>query len=324
MKKRASSFLMALTAAALLSGFAESTAAQRNPTMTQQQRDAEKESYFARFQDHKRIPTGDQQRLAYEDARRYLEMFGGDNDANARAVQKFIVEYEKFTHDYDIFAAYNARDYKKTFAIGRPILQREPDNFYALGVMAEAGYANSLTGDGGLNAETVVCARKAIQLIDAGRVVKSDPFKSIDIARGFLNFALGTLLKDQSPAEAADAFTKAVQTDGPFRTDPVAYHRLGVAILKGEFAQVSAEYNERYGNKPTSPEQQAMFERISRIADRAIDAYARAVALSTSPQQQEAKNKILLQLTTLYKTFHNNSEAGLSDLIETVLSKPLP
>jgi len=59
------------------------------------------------------------------------------------------------------------------------------------------------------------------------------------------------------------------------------------------------------------------------VAERAIDAYARAVALSTGPEQIEAKSKILVQLTALYKNFHNNSDAGLSELIATVLSKPL-
>jgi DNA-binding ferritin-like protein len=66
-----------------------------------------------------------------------------------------------------------------------------------------------------------------------------------------------------------------------------------------------------------------MFERVSHLGERAIDAYARAVALSTSPQQQETKNKIFAQLTALYRTFHN-SDAGLNELIATVLSKPLP
>ncbi len=34
----------------------------------------------------------------------------------------------------------------------------------------------------------------------------------MDIARGFLNFALGWFLKDEEPVTAAVAFTKAVQT----------------------------------------------------------------------------------------------------------------
>ena len=317
-------FLIVVTTALLFPVFSAGVSAQRNPTMTEQQRDAEKEAYYAKFLDHKRVPTGEQQRLAYEDAQRYLERFGGDNDANARAVQKFVKEYREFTHQYDIYAAYSAKNYAKTFEIGRPILQKEPENFYVLGVLTEAGYENALAGNATLNAETIGYARKAIQLVDDGKVTKPDPFKSIDLARGFLNSTLGWFLKDQSPVEAAAAFLKAIQSDSPYRNDPLIYHRLGIAILKGEFAQVSAEYNEKYGAKEPSPEQKAMFERISHLGERAIDAYARAVALSTSPEQQELKTKILAQLTALYKNFHNNSDAGLNELIESVLTKPLP
>lgn len=155
-------------------------------------------------------------------------------------------------------------------------------------------------------------------------MIKADPFTSIEVAVGFLNYAVGNLLKDQSPVEAAAAFLKAVKSDSPYRTEPVAYHRLGAALLKGDFAQLSAEYNEKYGAKQSSPEQKAMFDRINQVIERAIDAYARAVALSTTPQQQEAKNKILAQLTALYKSFHGGSEAGLTELIAGVLAKPLP
>jgi hypothetical protein len=146
----------------------------------------------------------------------------------------------------------------------------------------------------------------------------------MEVARGFLNFAYGTFVKDEKPVEAAAAFAKAVRFDSPFRTEPMAYHRLGVAILKGEFAQLSSEYNQKFGGKPSSTEQAAMLKRLTSLVSQTIDAYARAVALSTKPEQQEARNKILGQLTTLYKNFHNGSDAGLSELIATVLSKPLP
>ena len=35
------------------------------------------------------------------------------------------------------------------------------------------------------------------------------------------------------------------------------------------------------------------------------------------------KAKWLAQLTDIYKDFHNNSDAGLNDLIASVLSKPM-
>ena len=67
-----------------------------------------------------------------------------------------------------------------------------------------------------------------------------------------------------------------------------------------------------------------MYERLTRIVERMIDAYARAVALSTKPEQQEFKNQLMGQLTKVYKSLHNDSDTGLNDLIATVLSKPLP
>ena len=67
-----------------------------------------------------------------------------------------------------------------------------------------------------------------------------------------------------------------------------------------------------------------MLEKIVKLGEHALDAYARAVALTTQPDQQEGKAKMLAQLTTLHKNFHNNSDAGLAELIAGVLSKPLP
>jgi hypothetical protein len=204
------------------------------------------------------------------------------------------------------------------------LLKKDPEDFFLLATLTEAGYESALEGDTSRNTETIDNARKAIQLIEAGKVTKTDPFKSMEIARGYLNATLGWFLRDQSPVEAASAFLKAAQSDSPYRTDPSIYHRMGVAILKGEFAQLSAEYNEKYGAKRSSPEQAAMFERIKQLIERAIDSYARAVALMTKPDQQDARNKILEQLRALYKNFHNDSDAGLDELIATVLSKPLP
>ena len=303
---------------------ASTVSGQINPTMTKQYRNEEKESYYAKFQEHKKIPTGEQQRLAYEDAKRYLDRFGGDNDANSQTVRKFVAEYERFIQTHDINAAFGAKNYGRTFEIGRPIVKNDPENFYVLAVLVGAGYANALAGDGSLNAETADYARKAIRLIEDGKVSKPDPIKSMPIAEGFLNYMLGWLIRDQLPVEAAAAFVRAAKIDNPYRANPLTYRLLGVAILKGEFAQMTSEYNEKFGSKPSSPDQTAMLARITALADRAIDAYARAVALSTNPQQQEVRGKMLKQLTALYKNFHNNSDAGLEELISTVLTRPLP
>jgi len=324
MTKSSRLVVVALATSLLWLGLAASVAAQRNPPMVSEQRDREKESLFNQITEYRRSPNPDQQRLAYPTAKAYLRQFGGDNDRYAREVQKFVDEWERRAYDSAVFQAYSAKDYAKTFELGRPLLTKSPQDFFLLGTLTEAGYEDSFAGHTSLNTESLDYARRAIALLAAGQVTQADPFKSIEVARGFLNSAVGWFLKDQSPVEAAAAFLKAAKSDSPYHTDPAIYRRMGVAILKGEFAQISAKYNEEFGTKPPSKEQAAALERVGQVAERAIDAYARAVALSTGPEQQAAKSKLLAQLTDLYKNFHNNSDAGLNELISTVLSKPLP
>lgn len=329
-----------LMAAVLLLTLTAGICAQTNPTMVEQQRDADRESTFALFNDFKRVPLIENQRRAYQTALEYLRRFSGDNDSDTRTVRNFVAEFEGRARQGEILRSYGSKNYPKTFEIGRAILQHDPENFMVLSVLTQAGIDNAQAGNTSLNDATLDYAKRAIQLLEAGHVTLADPFKNLEFARGYLNVAVAALLREKSPAEAAQAYRKAVQSDSSYRTDPLIYHRLGAAILKGEFAQLSQEYNEKYGSQSPSPAQQAMFARINKLATQALDAYARAVALSdparpdaangsdpraTHPKlAPELRNKIIEQLTALYKGFHNNSDAGLSELIATVLSKPLP
>lgn len=311
-------------AAFIVFALASFVSAQRNPPMATQVSDSSKEQLYARFSENKKVPSSDRQRLAYEDAKDYVRRFGNDVDPQLAEVRRFVIEYERVMKNYLVHEAYTAKKYAKAFEIGRATLKKEPENFYVLSTLTQAGYDNAQTGDASLNAETIGYAKSALAIVDGGKLSSFAPFASVEDARGFLNFALGWFLRGQSPVEAADAFTQAVKSGSRFKDDPLTYNLLGIAILKGEYAQVAAEYNTKFGNKPPSPEQQAMWQRVVKLGERVIDAYARAVAVSTRPEQAEGKAKMLAQLTSLYKSFHNNSDAGLNDLIATVLSKPLP
>jgi hypothetical protein len=286
--------------------------------------DAEKEDLYTRFAENKKIPIAERQRLAYEAARDYVKRFGNESDAHLSEMRRFVTEYERVMRNYELHEAYVAKKYAKVFELGRARLKQDPDNFYVLATLTKAGYDQAQTGDASLNEESTGYAKAALALAAKDDFSHPDPFANVEEAKGFLNFALGSFLRAQSPVEAAEAFTKAAQSGSRYKDDPLTYNLLGITILKGEYAQVAAEYNTKFGNKPPSPEQQAMWDRIAKLGERVIDAYARAVALSTRPEQAEAKAKMLAQLTALYKSFHNNSDAGLSELIANVLSKPLP
>jgi hypothetical protein len=292
--------------------------------MPSQERDAEKDELYGTFSGAKRVPIAEKQRIAYDAAREYLRKFAEDKDPEVIELKAFVAEYEKVMREQDLFKSYKGKNYDETFRLGRQIIEHEPENFRVLGIVTQAGLDSARAGKGKFNAETIVYLKQTIKLIESKEITNPAPFESLDFARGYLNAGLGSLLKDQSPVEAATAFLNAARSKSTFNKDPIIYHRLGAAILRGEFAQLSNEYNQKYVSRDPSPAQRAMFEKISYTVNRAIDAYARAVALSTSPQQQEIRGKILEQLTTLYKSFHNDSDAGLAELIAGVLSKPIP
>ena len=289
---------------------------------TAPQMSEEKIALYSKYYElKKRGPEG--QKVAYDVAREYLQKFGSDDDQYTQAVKKFVALYERATLEVNFFKAYNAKEYNKSFEVGRQILNLEPENFSIMGSMIRAAYLNSYGGNQSLNTEATVLARKALPLLDSESLTKPDPFTSNDDARGFLNFALGWFLKGKSPVEAADAFTKAAQF-GSTKSDPSTYFFLATAIMDGDYERLSNQYRVKYSGKDETPESKAEFEKVLQVANRAVDAYARAVALSTRPDQEKFKTKVMTELTDLYKGLHNNSADGLSDLIAGVLSKPLP
>ena len=298
--------------------------AQRNPTMTSQLNDADREQLYTRFSENKKVPIAERQKLAYEAARDYVKRYSGESDSHLAEMRRFVKEYERVMKNFEVHKAFSAGNTAKTFELGRASLEKDPENFYVLGILALAGHANQLRGDPKFTEESKDAATRALAIVEAGNLTKTDPFENAAEARGFLNFALGNFEFAPAPEKAAAAFVRAAKSGSRYKDNPVLYDMLGVAILKGEYAQVSAEYNTKFGNKPPSAEQQAMLQRIIKLGDRAIDAYARAVALSTEPKQQESRARIMDKLIKLYKSFHEGSDTGLNELIAGVLAKPIP
>jgi hypothetical protein len=291
--------------------------------MPSQMSDSDRETLYARYLENKKVPVAERQKIAYEAARDYVKRYSGEQDSHLAEMRRFVNEYERVMGNFELHEAFAARKYAKVFEIGRESLKKNAENFYVLATLAQAGYAQAQAGDASLNAETIDYTKRAVALAEVEKFSNADPFASVAEARGFLNFALGWFLRGQAAADADAALVRAVKSGTRYKDDALTYNLLGIAILK-QYAQVSTEYNEKFGGKQASPEQQAMLQRIVRLSERAVDAYARAVALTTKPEQQEGRAKMMAQLTQLYKNFHNGSEEGLNDFIASVLSKPLP
>ncbi|HEY6231539.1 MAG TPA: hypothetical protein VIW64_09745, partial [Pyrinomonadaceae bacterium] len=166
---------------------------------------------------------------------------------------------------------------------------------------------------------------KAIQAIEAGKAPADwAPFKSKDDALGYLYYSVGYLERTSNTTDALANFIKAAQFDSEIKKNPQTYVFI-TAAYESEYAKQSADYERLYKDKDETAESKLAVANINQLVDRIIDSLARAVANAGSDAPAQAsKAQWLARLTELYKFRHNNSDAGLNEMIASVMSKPLP
>ena len=273
----------------------------------------------------------DDQAKAFEAAKKYLACPATDV---AEDQQKIIDYLKKWSTAYEAGmkkitftkVLYADKKYPEAYAMGREILAAEPDNVKVLVDLGAKGYVIAPLANAQLNAEALDYARKALQLIDAGKVPEDwTPLAGKDAAVAYLNFTIGTLTLEKDPANALKNLIKAAQFETPLKKSPFTYAYIAGAYETGPYAKQSESYKTVYGGKDETPESKLALANITPLVDRMIDGYARAVALSGS-DPAFAKQKPLWQesLSTWYKYLHGGNETGMSELVAGITSKPLP
>jgi hypothetical protein len=270
-----------------------------------------------------------EQAKAYDLAQKYLACPAEPGEESIRNYLKntFVAVIDKARRTPKVSElVYDKKDYAKAFELGKQVLADEPDNVKVLMDLTYAGYLAFTSKVETFSADTLVYGKKAIQLIQAGTVPESwAPYANKDEALGYLNNAIGVLTMPKSASEALPYLLKAAQLEGKLKKQPITYGYIGDAYQSGPYDKLSAEYKQLYLGKDETPESKLALENINQVVDRMIDAYARAVALSgTDAAYQSRKTAWMETLTTWYKYRHNQSDAGLTDLIAAVMSKPLP
>ena len=269
------------------------------------------------------------QNRAYDLAQKYLACPSEAGEESIRNYLKntFVAVIDKARRTPRVAElVYDKKDYAKAFELGKQVLVDEPDNVKVLMDLAYAGYLAAGSKVETFNADSVVYAKKAIQLLQAGTVPDNwAPYTNKDEALSYLNNTIGVLTLHRNASEALPFLLKAAQFEGKLKKQPVTYGNIGDAYQTGPYDKLSTDYKTKFEGKDESPESKLALENINQVIDRMIDAYARAVALSgTDPVYQATKKVWLETLTGWYKYRHNQSDVGLTDLIAGVMAKPLP
>src|SRR5947207_5829181 len=295
-----------------------------SPAATQGQcTDESKSAWYADFTKYRTTDAA----KAYDAAKKWLAACPAEEGAIPTYLKKWVNSYDKEDRKLkltDLFARQGK--YAEAVPLAKQVLADEPDNVTPLIAIGYGGYVLAArTKNTSGNAEALEYSKKAIQAIESGKAPESwTPFKSKDDALGYLYYAVGYLQQTTNPKESLTNFIKAAQFDGDIKKGSPTYAIIANAY-ETEYAKQSDEYQKNFKDKPETPESKLAAENINQIVDRIIDALARAVAVAgTDANAQAAKAQWLGRLTELYKFRHSNSDAGLTEMIARVMSKPLP
>ena len=274
----------------------------------------------------------DDQAKAYEDAKKYLACPAGADVGEAQ--QKIIDYLTRWATAYEdgmrkirfTQLLYNENKYQEAYALGKEILAKEPDNLKVLIDMGANGYLVAPLNNPSLTAEALDFARRSLQQLDSGKTIEDwHPLAGRDVAVAYLNYTIGSLTLQHDPGSALKHLIKAAQFETPLRKSPFTYAYIAGAYETGAYAKQSEEYKRIYSGKDETPESKLALANINQLIDRMIDGYARAVALAgNDPKYAEQKSLWRDNLTTWYKYRNNDSDAGMTELVAGVLSKPLP
>ncbi|HYY59133.1 MAG TPA: hypothetical protein VE842_17520 [Pyrinomonadaceae bacterium] len=319
--------LSAMVATLALSAFALSNTTITPLTGTEetaagQSEDEAKTILYKKFTDNR---TSNQP-VAYEAGKEYLAKYPAEDQYTAY-IKKWIAAYEKGMRKVNLEQLIKEQKFAEAYDLGKQILVDEPNDLTATSRVSWAALQLALTNKEINNAEAANHARRALQMVEAGKGFEEGKPLDAKVKEEYINWlnsALGIFALKTNPNESIGYFLRAAQSEGFFKKDPQTYVRLALAYQAGPYKKLSDDFEKNFRGKDESPESKAALENLNQVIDRIIDAYARAIALATDPKYATVKSQWTTQLTNFYKFRHNDSDAGMQELIAGVLSKPLP
>jgi hypothetical protein len=266
----------------------------------------------------------DKQDVAYEAAKEYLSVCTTDDQYSA-VLKKFVADYDKLHSNQklvtDFDAAVKAKNYPDQIRIGKQLvaMPTHADNAVIYILMAGAGL-----GDANLLSESAQAAKKAIELIEAGKPV-TPAYQTKDQALAAMNYLIAKSTMKTSPTDAIPYFIKAAKYQSDLQKSPVVYNELATAYGEGPLDKFSKEYKALAdaGKSVDSPEIKLVVANMNQVLDRQIDAFARAAAVSTDPANKKAFMDLI---AAIYKDRNKKdpAEAELNTLVASALSRPVP
>lgn len=260
-------------------------------------------------------------------AKEYLTKFAECTTEPEKKINEFLKDwldrYEAAVTDFNCSTAVN-RQPARAFELCKPYLARDPENLRAYLLLSHAGIKS---GDKKLRPETVRAARKALGLVKSGKSVERwQVAETKDEAVATLEFYAAYYTIDTTPAETATTMSALARSNSSFNKDPNTFFYLAQALQQSELKKLKAEYVQTCGGSDPPDTCDASWTKIESVMDRIIDAYARAIVLSTGkPEFAPIAVVAKPELAKVYRVRHEKgTDAEIEKFIAGVLSTPIP
>lgn len=182
------------------------------------------------------------------------------------------------------------------------------------------------------NDQTIALTKQAIQKIESnslGDIKWADyQYKSKEDALAWMNYIIGYITFNNLTGKEADAVPylyKSLQYNSEIKTKPLPYYALGFNY-RTQYNKAVQDFQTKYANaSEVTDEMKKDIGMQKALADRAIDAFARAYKTAVdSKLPQAAIDARKKDLEQMYKIRNKDQTTDWNTLASSVASKPLP
>ena len=259
---------------------------------------------------------------ALELAKAYLEKFPKGQYADY--LKKWIPQASAAVARTGLAAAVQAKNVAEIDRIGKEIMASDPESLdFALFL---ASQLRTLDTNFQYAADTAQFTQTAMRLVEAGKVPSNTPKFNKNETLAYFHDTLASIDEhNKNTDKALEHYEHAAMIDpmnARYFFNAGRLHQARYAIAAEEF-QKKFTAEQRSAPEP-APEVKAALDKVNAEADGVINNWARFMGLPKNDYSPEIKQKVMTALTDLYKYRNNNSDAGLSKLIEDNKNSPTP
>lgn len=283
------------------------------------QSNGKKAEMFGKIAKLSQTKKPEDQQKAYEMSKDFIAQFGKDDDDQVKKIKDFVEKYKVSMFNKNLDDGKTA----EAFALGKEILAQEPENTYIIMNLAYGGYdAFNKRKDKSFSTDAVSYAKQALSLFEAGKLPTTfDPFKSQAEATATMYYIIGSFGVESDPVEAAKNFYKSLQYDSKIKNTSYPYYVIAYSYEKA-YEKMAKNYQELMTKNASETELLAEQDKMNLVVDRMLDAYARAIKVAetdNNPGKADWKKRF----TDVYK-YRKQSDSGMDEYLNSVMSKPLP